>query len=487
MASKKTADFLKYIKDFQVEDLQSIADDLKLLEREALSDDHKEQYRIIQTIIKKVEESGDLKDGIREVIHDIVKDSYEDDKVFDKRESKRLKPADNTAKKERKREEIYRILESLPRQTDSKNINEATAAFSSMLDIVRQFCSLKSDGIISVRTRLDEIFNIDKKTLRTNPELKQEVVLFFAPEEVEAMRMKLSSMPENDPTKPLIIMVLDEAYDIVQFNEITGNLLFIMTQYFMDELLSVQGVSRKDIREFEERFERYQDSFEAIVKEMGQHEKVIKSHMFDRPILRELPNYMRALIRIKIGLLDSEHKPKVVSKLKTGINEYGRARNAVALDFNRLPQLHLNLRLRQNSILGLQRDVLQSMDDVLEKEYKDSKTELEGMMAEIEANSKKLNPGSKEFAALLKQKELIQQRLEESRRRIDVIRSQRRMVDVQQAIMNDSLRRFQSANADIVSKTEIKSFHKIDTKKKTPKEKKASTHRMVHVEKLKRR
>lgn len=487
MASRKTADFLKYIKDFQVEDLQSIAEDLKLLERDAVSSDHKEQYRIIQTIISKIEESGDLRDGIREVIHDIVKDSYDDQKVFDRHEHKRIKPHDNSGKKERKREEIYRILENLPRQIDSKNINEATASFSSMLEIVRQFCSLKSDGIISVRTRLDEIFNIDKRTLRTKPELKQEVVLFFAPEEVEAMRMKLGDMDEKDPTKPLIIMVLDEAYDIVQFNEITGNLLFIMTQYFMDELLSVQGVSRKEIREFEERFERYQDSFEAIVNEMGQHEKVIKNHMFDRPILRELPNYMRALIRIKIGLLNPEHKPKVVAKLKQGINEYGRARNAVALDFNRLPQLHLNLRLRQNSILGLQRDVMDTMDHILEEQYKESKTELESMMKEIETNSKKLNPGSKDFAALLKQKELIQQRLEESRRRIDVLRSQRRMVDVQQAIMNESLRRFQKSNADLVSKTEIKSFHKIDTKKKQSAEKKASTHRMVHVEKNRRR
>ena len=130
-------------------------------------------------------------------------------------------------------------------------------------------------------------------------------------------------------------------------------------------------------------------------------------------------------------MLPQKMVPELIEIVRSKQGAYARARGAVAFDFNRLPSFQHGVRLRQSAILNLHKDVLQFTGKMFEEEFSQAQHEFEAMMSDIEAASETLDPNSPEYEQMLRQKELLQKKISEHRRKLDVVKSQERLVDVQ--------------------------------------------------------
>lgn len=135
-----------------------------------------------------------------------------------------------------KRKELYELLDNIDKQIEGKSIKEVSAVFTSLLDINNQLCLQKTDGVISIRTRLFQFFSPGNSKANIQPALRQEISLIFSPEEIKSIRSRSSDMDDEDPLKPFFTMIIDQAYDVVQYSETTGYLLLEMTNYFLNKL-----------------------------------------------------------------------------------------------------------------------------------------------------------------------------------------------------------------------------------------------------------
>ncbi|MGC9326432.1 MAG: hypothetical protein ACP5I1_02245, partial [Candidatus Hinthialibacter sp.] len=339
-----------------------------------------------------------------------------------------------------KRKELYDLLDNIESLLSGKSTKEAAAFFSSLLDIQSQLCLQKTDGVIAIRTRLDAFFpSLAKNSGKSK---RQEITLIFSPEEIKAMRARFIDMKEEDPLKPFFNAILDQAYDIVQYNEMTGNLLLEMTNYFLQKLQESGYSQTTKFIEFKERFTRANMSLQRAIGDLKETERIINRHLKDKPVLNEVPKHLRALIQIKLGLLSPKHAPKILQQIQSQLGRYARARSSVAFDFNRLPSFQHGVRLRQSIILNLQKDVLEYTSVMFEKEFQGIREELNAMMEEIEASSETLDPNSPEFIELMRKKSRIQERLEAQRRKLDVLKSQEKLIDVQHTFCSDAIKRY---------------------------------------------
>jgi hypothetical protein len=442
MASKR--DILSKL---SLDDLLELEKEISEVGEENLDQSEREKYRIIKGIIEKIEKGGVVQEVVRDAVFDIVKESYKDAIVFSS-DANRDDPFDDSGEEivKKKRNELYDVLDNIDQHVKGKNIKEVTAFFTSLLDIQGQLCMQKTEGVITVRTRLFNFFSLpDQEDIR--PELRQEISLIFTPEEINAMRMRLPDLRDDDPMRPFFTMVLDQAYDVLQYNEMTGNLLLEMTNYFLIQLVNNGHGEHPKVGEFRERHDRCRISLKKALEDLRQVERVINKHLADRPILLELPKCLRALIQIKIGILDKNHTQTILQKIYNTMGDYARSRAAVAFDFNRLPSYQHGVRLRQSVILNLQKDVLRFTGEQMEKEFQAVKEELEAMMAAIEAQSEHLDPNSPEYEALLKQKDKLQTKMENQRRKLDVIHSQQSLVEVQHTMIGEAIQRYQKNEA----------------------------------------
>ena len=397
------------------------------------------------TLLDRIESGESIHEAVRDIVYEAVQDVYKDETIF------QPELIDSASKKgaalvEEKKEDLYQMLEHLDEQIAGKSVQEVSAMFSSLLNIQSQLCLQKTDGVITVKTRLSNFFTLEKnQTIR--PELRQEISLIFTPEEVSAMRVRMADLREDDPLKPFFTTVLDQAYDVVQYNEMTGRLLIEMTGYFIKKLDNNGYGNTTKTLDFKERHERSKLSLEKSIGDLRSVELVVNKHLEDRPVLMELPRMLRGLIQIKLGLLNRNMTGKILSQIYALLGEYARARAAVAFDFHRLPSHQHAVHLRQSIIFNLHKDVLKYTGELFEKEFLFIKEELEKLMAEIESASEKLDPGSPEYEIKMKQKTLLMKKLEEHRRKLDVVRSQERLVDVQHKIVSETIHRYQKSEA----------------------------------------
>ena len=394
-------------------------------------------------LMEKAEGGGYVHEAVRDVVYDSLKTVYTDSTKYDQSSTGK----EYTSAVNQKKSELADILENLDTELAGKDVGEVAATFSSLLNIQSQLCLQKTDGVISIRTRLFQFFLPPSQKNTIPPALRQEITLIFSPEELYAMRARITDMKEDDPLKHFFTATLDQAYDVVQYNELTGNLLLEMTNFFMNKLrMNGYGDSSK-FAEFMERFDRAKMSLQKALSELREIERVVSDHLIERPILMELPRLLRQLIHIKIGLLDPRLIRRILDQIQSSMGEYARARAAVSFDFNRLPSFQHGVRLRQSIILNLQRDVLRYTGQVFEQEFQHVKAEFERMMEEIEASSGELQPGSPEFEVMLKKKAMIQKKLEEQRRKLDIVKSQERMVNVQHMMVGQAIKRYQKDEA----------------------------------------
>lgn len=396
----------------------------------------------IENLMDRINSGQFVQEAVRDVVFNAVKPSFRDPAVLSDLTPDGTSREDEAKAIRKKKKEISEILDNLDEELSGKSVKEVTAFFVSLLDIQGQLCLQKTEGVITVRTRLFNFLPSDKFSGSLRDSLRQEISLIFTPEEVRAIRAKLPDMDDDDPLQPFLTSILDQAYDVIQYSEMTGRLLLEMTQYFLNKLrLNGYGDTTQTL-DFQERHERSKLSLEKAIDELRIVESVINGHLQRFPVLTELPRLLRALIQVKLGILEVKMVGKLLSQISSKLGEYARARSAVAFDFNRLPSYQHGVRLRQNVILNLHKDVIKYMSELFQHEFRAVKEELDRLTREIEAASETMQQGDPEYEALLKKKAIMLKRLEEQRRKVDIVRSQERLVNVQHKMIGDAIQRY---------------------------------------------
>ncbi|MBZ0258108.1 hypothetical protein K8I31_18735, partial [bacterium] len=408
------------LEDFNIAEDPSDEPDLQVSSKELLE------------IAKK---NGNLHEAIREIVFDTTKD-IDFGKVDNDEEVEHEK-----AVKE-KRKEIYDILDNLSSEVKDKSPKEVAAIFTSMMDIQSQLCLEKTDGVITVRTLLKNFFNIDTDDENIRKFRYQEITLIFTPEEVHSVRRKLSKIDDSHPLFPFFTSIVDQAYDVVQYNEMSGRLLIEITNYFLSKLAKEGYDNTSHASDFKERHTRSQNSFNKVLDDFRDDERIIKGHLENYPVLVELPRYLRLLIYIKLGVTDPKHLKSLLQNTRGSIGKYARARGATQFDFKRFFSQQHNILRRQRIMLKLHKDIVQYMGELFEEEFQSCMKELQGVLDEIEATSETLDPNSPEYESLMRKKAAAQRNVEERKKKLDVIKSQERLIDVQHQMITNAMDRF---------------------------------------------
>ncbi len=395
---------------------------------------------------KKILSELNATQNVHETVRDLIFSdlSFDEDDDIDPETGERI---DGLKLVKEKRKELYDLLDNLNEQLEGKDIKEVSAVFTSMLDINSQLCTQKTDGVISVRTRLFQFFAANQSKADIQPALRQEISLIFSPEEIKSIRTRSTDIDDEDPLKPFFTMILDQAYDVVQYSETTGYLLLEMTNYFISKLKGAGYGDTPKCLEFHERKERAKLSLEKSIDDLKHVESLVQGHMRDRPVLMELPKLLRCLIQVKIGLMDRKAIPRIIQQIQSRLGDYARARSAVAFDFNRVPGFQHSVRLKQSIILNLHTDMLKYMGEVFEHEFRAVKQELEQIAKDIAAATETMDPNSPEYEQLLKAKAQLQKKVETQRKRMDVLKSQQRLVDVQHNMIGNAIQRYKDQEA----------------------------------------
>lgn len=478
VTSDKTEKLLKFLQEnFDDSDLSSINQDLVHVSKIASEEQLKHRYAMIQDIVQSLQKGSNVSEYLRTVTHNEIKESFRDETVFGE------EAPDRQLKAEEKQEEIYKILNSLDKYMKDSSMEQAISVFTSMLNIVEQVCVQKTEGVILIKLNLRNFFAVPGDVSAAEPKLNQEVTMTFIPEEITAIQMRMPEIPDNDPIKAYFSSILDQAADVIRFNELSGRLMLIMSKYFLEQL-SEQGYDDHTmVKDFQERHTRVQMQLIKAVNELSDVENLINTHLENRKVLTEYPRYLRELIKIKIGLTKKVYQNKLMKMVRSRSNEYHRERAAVMFDFNRLPTHQHNVRVRQSLVLKLQQDIIEFLGSHYRDGFKVFKDELKELLLEIEVASTKVEPSSNEFKALLQRKAQLQSKIEEARRRMDILGCQKHLVEVQQILMNESMERFKKSQQqyqemDQHIKAQAQKV-KVETPKPTVEEKKTSPNRMA--------
>lgn len=448
---KKTGPALGKI---SLEELLELEKELETVDPNELKSAEQQKLKLIQTIIKRIREGKSVHEVIRDTVQEGVGEAY---KSADYREyvQDMYHERDYESLVKQKRDELYAILDDLDNQLQGKDFKEATAIFSSLLDIQNQVCIQKTEGLIVIRTRLQHFFAADSGGGGVPKEFRQEISLIFTPDEVHAIRLRLSEMEESDPLKSFFTMILDQAFDVIEHSELSGSLLIEMTRYFLNRLHMHGFGDNAQVSDFQSRHERSKLQMKKSLDDLKHLEALLNRHIRERPILKEFPVLLRKLIKIKLGLLDESLTNHILYTVKSKLGEYARARGAVSFDFNRLPSHQHGVRLRHSIILNLQKDILRFTAKNLQKEFEAAERELQKILGDIEAQSKELDPKSPEFQELLRLKTMAQQRLEASRKRLDILSSQMNLVDCQHHFVRQAVKRYQETENSLLSEEAI--------------------------------
>lgn len=480
VTSDKTEKLLKFLNEnFNDTDLNSISQDLLHVSKVASEQQLKHRFAMISQIMESLQKGGNVSEFLRTVTHDEIKESFRDTSVFGDNVPDRQKSAQD------KQAEIYKILNNLDQHIKDSSMEQAIAVFSSMMEIVGQVCVQKTEGIILVKINLKNFFMMPGDTTSSDPKFSQEITMTFIPEEVTAIQMRMPSIPENDPIKGYFSSILDQASDVLRFNELSGLLMLILSKYFLEQLTEQGYDDHTIVKDFHERHSRLKIHLNNAINELRDVERIINNHLDKRSILLEYPRYLRELIKIKIGLTKKVYQTKLMKAVKARSNEYHRERAAVMFDFNRLPTHQHNVRVRQSMILKLQQEII----EFLGKHYRDSfavfQEELKELMQEIQAASSHLEPSSPEFKELLARKAKMQTKVEISRRRMDILNCQRQLVEVQQIFMNEAMERYKKSQQQYQEmEQQLKAQTqkaKVEVPKAQPEQIKANPNRMVRA------
>ena len=433
----------------------------------------KAEKKVGEDKVRKVMDSGNVQEAVRDTVLEQIQTTIGREGISTPAHAKRAAKTKDIIK--RRRQELRDMLEDMTDELAGKSASEVAATMASMLDITSQLSLQKTEGVIAVKCRLANIFyGPDHKGSIPN-EMRQEISLIFTPEEVEAMRERLQTLPQDDPMRSFFATVLDQAFDVVQYNEMTGMLMVEMTNHFLGKLEENGYGTHSRYADFKERHERAQMSLGRAIQELRDVNITINRHLKTHGVLEEFPKALRLLIQVRLGMLPQKMVPELIEIVRSKQGAYARARGAVAFDFNRLPSFQHGVRLRQSAILNLHKDVLKFTGSMFEEEFGKAQGEFESLMSDIEAASETLDPNSPEYAAMLRQKEALQEKIAAHRRKLDVVKSQERLVDVQHTQIQSAMERFKQNDPVAQKAAEMQDGAKIDPNKTREKQTGEST------------
>jgi hypothetical protein len=431
-------------------------------------------------LLLQIEKSANVQDSLRSVIFSTIKGS---DAIFQLPETETHLYADPCKLVKAKQDELFTILGTLDQTLEGKSPKEVAAFFSSLLDMFNQLYLYRTEGVVTVRIRLIDFIPVGRN-MTPPPAFYQEISMIFSPEELRAMQKSLEEIEVNHPLRPFFAGILDQAFDANRYNETSSFVLLSIVEYFIKQLEDNGFKNAEETTEFRNRHERVWKQLEKSVDEMRELESTLNRQMNEYPVLLLIPNLMRSLILIKLGVLSAKFAPSILRTINENTKKYNQAKRMVAFDFSRLPAAQYQLLRRQELILALQSDILQFTGTVLEKKFAVFLKEYERIMLEIQTNSAQLDRNSREFKDLLKKKTMLQGEFEKRRRQLDVITSQKSLVEVQQEMMEQSLKTFDEEGSMHGRITEaLKMTTKIEKPaKEQPPEEKKETHRMAAAE-----
>ncbi len=406
----------------------------------------------------------------RETLRDIIRDEIEaglreavgketDDSSVDKDEHTR-----------KRREELLKQLNNLSEVLDGKTAREVAATLAAYLDATSQLSLQTSQGVIVVKCRLATFFLPSDYQGSIPQELHKEISLLFTPEEVEAIRSQMEDAEEDHPMRPFLTAVLDQSFDVMQYNEMTGVLLVEMTKHFLEKLRKNGHDKNATYGELKERHVKTVDSLNRALTNLEEVCLKINQHIKDNPVLEEVPKALRLLIHVRLGLLPSKIVPKLLSVVREKNREYAKVRGLVAFDFSQLDSARHGVQLRISAILNLHSDILAFTAKKFEAEFASAMKEFENLTAEIETATEVLDPNSREYLRKLERKALLQERITKHRNELDVIKSQKSFVELQSKQVQTCLERFEKEDGFTQKLQEITSRKRIETPKQQKEE-----------------
>lgn len=380
--------------------------------------------------------------------------------------------------------ELYGILDNIDALTDGQSVEEVVAFFTSMHDIVCLLCIQQTEGVVVAKVRLQDFFDHIDVAQAIPREFTQEASLIFSKDEINALHGKMPDIPDNDPYKPLFSAILDQSYDMVLFNELSGRLLIYMTEYFIQKLKSKGYGTDPKVLEFTERYLRTKDAFFKSLSDLKELESVINQHLENFPVLNDFPKYLRMILQIKAGLMDSHYLPKMLMMIKKRNVEYVKASRTTAFDFNKLPRYQHEIQIKQAIVISLQKETLQYTMKYLEEDLKEAKHDLSRLIDEVEVMSEMMDPNSADFKTMMTRKSKALARVEDSKKELDVVRSQVNLVNVQQTMIKKAIQRYKDREKSMAKEKEIVPVKKIQTATNTGPKRKKIPQRMVMARRL---
>lgn len=435
-SEKKTRLLREIVESLSLEELRSYSVEL---EPGAGASDDEIKAAALRSILSHVKPGKEFREAVRGAIHEKVGFGGAS-KAPVSGGGPAASGADEHAV-EGKNRELREMLDGLDGWVRDLDMASALKVFSALLEVQSQICSVKTGGVIVVRTRLESFFPIPAGHDPNKPRRDQEIGILFAPEEVRAIQSKLESVAFRDPFRPFLAAIIEEARDSLRFNELAGLLLLNMTGYFIARLEAAGHADTVEDYDFRERHERAARSFAAAAGELRDAERAVESHLARRPVLSELPAQLRKLIQIRIGLLDAKHTHETLRRVASLSKDYLRAKGAAAIDFNRLGALQQTLRIRERAMLALQRDILARTAEAFEKEYESAREDCDRLLGDLGTALEKLDSGSPGYLERLERKAALRQREEESRRRLDVVRSQAALAEIVHQMVDGAIGR----------------------------------------------
>jgi hypothetical protein len=388
--------------------------------------------------------------GLNEVVFDKLKESLR--RELDENEQVK---SDEYLEREillrGQRNALYDALEDL-QFSNISNTSEALEIFRSLLDIQTQICTRRSENFIPIRIRNSDLLPRYCHTLYKKEFLQEEICLIFSEDDIQKIKFHSEELDIDDPLNTFYKIVIDQSFDYIQYNEMTGRLLQEMTYYFLKKLKKKGFGKKPEVLDFQHRFFRYESSFDKELEELHFVEQEVDDQYRKFPVLEEIPRMFRGLIQIRIGRLSPRFMKRILSFIDSKMDEYSRARRAVSFDFTRLYSHQYALLTRQRCFLNLLKDILNFFMRISENEFHEVRKKFEEITTEIEKYAENMEPDSAEYKNLMKEKIQFQQKMKEQLRKVENLRKYQKLVQSQNGRIKVVMER-------IRKKENIQGFH----------------------------
>lgn len=432
----------------------------------------------VSELFRKIEESANIHESLRDVIFSTFRSVGENVELSDSDPNPKFDDPRQLVLS--KREELHEIVSNLDQHIQGKSEQEVAMFFSSLLDIYNQLYQYSTNGVVSIKIQPIQYITPPRDQIPP-PIFYTEITMVYTPEEIRAIQSSLDYIDKKHPLYRFFIGILDQAFDVNHFNEVSSFLLLEIANYLIHRLENSGKAASDVLEDFRSRHERLSRNLDKTVKELLQLEVKVNDQITKYPAISLIPNLVRSLILIKLGLVPVSHAPEIIKKIGKYLKTYNQSKRIVAYDFNLLKTLQEELLRKQQFILKLQSDILNYTALHAEEGFAVFLLEYERIILEVETKTAQLDPKSNEYQKALEQKSMLEIEYQKRRRELNVLECQKSLAEVQKTMVESALTRFNeegSVHGRIYEVLKGASKYKINIEKPEL-EKKESIHRMV--------